>query len=76
MHIYIDLYASLNLKDFTNQFGNSVMRAFPEKNITGKKLLQFFKSLKPVISYDSLTGEPQVSFEFTVEIRKRSPRRQ
>jgi hypothetical protein len=63
--IYIDIYATRNLREFTNQFSSAVLKAFPERKSTGKKLIQFLKNLRPVISYDGLTGEPQVSFEFS-----------
>ena len=63
--IYIDLYATQNLREFTNQFGSAVLKAFPERKSAGKKLIDFLKGLRPIITYDSLTGDPQVSFDFT-----------
>ena len=31
--IYIDIYATRNLREFTNQFSSAVLKAFPEKKI-------------------------------------------
>jgi AAA+ ATPase superfamily predicted ATPase len=65
--IYADIYATQNLQDFTNKLGSSILRAFPEKNSTGKKFMNLLKSLRPVLTYDSLTGQPQVSFTFATQ---------
>ena len=63
--IYVDIYATQNLKEFTDQLANGILKAFPEKHSLGKKFMDFLKSLRPVLSFDSLTGLPEVSFDFT-----------
>ncbi|MDQ3047973.1 MAG: ATP-binding protein, partial [Bacteroidota bacterium] len=63
--IYIDIYATQTLNDFTNHLAAGILKAFPEKNTLGKKFLLLLKSLRPVISFDSLSGEPEVSFDFS-----------
>jgi hypothetical protein len=62
--IYADIYATQNLQDFANKLGSSILRAFPEKDSAGKKFMNLLKGLRPVLTYDSLTGQPQVSFTF------------
>jgi hypothetical protein len=62
--IYADIYATQNLKDFTNKLGSSILQAFPEKNPAGKKFMNLLKGLRPVFTYDALSGQPQVSFTF------------
>lgn len=62
--VYIDIYATQNLKEFTNQIGTAVLKAFPEKHSIGKKFLQLLKNFRPVISFDPLTNLPEVSFDF------------
>jgi len=62
--IYADIYATQNLKDFTNKIGSSILQAFPEKKPAGKKFMSLLKALRPVFSFDGLTGQPQVSFTF------------
>jgi len=63
--IYADIYATQNLKDFTNQLNSAVLRAFAEKKNIGKRFMDWIKGFKPVISFDSLTGQPEVSFDYT-----------
>ena len=63
--LYVDIFATKNLADFTNQLASAMLDAFPEKNSLGRKALKWLKSLSPVISYDSLTGIPQVSLAYT-----------
>ena len=65
--IYADIYATQSLKDFTNKLGSSILDAFPEKNSAGKKFMNLLKSLRPVMTYDALTGQPQVSFTFATQ---------
>jgi AAA+ ATPase superfamily predicted ATPase len=65
--IYADIYATQSLKDFTNKLGSSILDAFPEKNSAGKKFMNLLKSLRPVMTYDALTGQPQVSFTFVTQ---------
>jgi hypothetical protein len=63
--IYIDIYATQSLRDFTNHLAAGILKAFPETNSLGKKFMILLKSLRPVISFDSLNGEPEVSFDFS-----------
>lgn len=63
--VYIDIYATLSLRDFTNQVGSAVMRAFPEKQSIGKKLMLLLKNFRPQISFDPLTHAPELSFDFS-----------
>jgi uncharacterized protein len=62
--VYVDVYATQSFSDFVNQFSSAVYQAFPSQKSVGKKLLEFMKSLRPVISFDPLTGQPEVSFDF------------
>ncbi len=63
--LYVDVFATKNLNDFINQFASAMLSAFPEKNSIGKKLFKWLKSLSPTISYDSLSGIPQVSLSIS-----------
>jgi len=63
--IYADIYATQTLREFTNKIGTSILQAVPEKKTIGKKFSDLLKGLRPVISYDTLTGQPQVSFTFS-----------
>ena len=63
--LYADIYASETQKDLVSQITTSILRAFPPKKSTGKKVMEFITSLRPIISYDNLTGQPEVSFQFS-----------
>ncbi len=62
--IFTDIYASQNLKDFTETLALAVVKKFPEKRGFGKRFFDFLKSVRPMITYDVLTGQPEVHFEF------------
>jgi uncharacterized protein len=61
--IYLDILPTENLNEFLNAFVSAVFNTIPEKSTPGRKILDFIKSLRPVISYDPLSGQPQVSFD-------------
>lgn len=63
--IYMDIYATQNLKDFVQQLSSAALKSFPEKKPLGKQIWQLIKSLRPVLSYDTMDGTPQVSFDFS-----------
>ena len=61
--IYIDILETENLNQFLNLLATSIIRAIPEKSNLGKRFWNLLKSLRPVISYDALSGSPQASFD-------------
>lgn len=62
--IYIDIFHTQNLADFINKFATTVVQSFPVSQPIGKKILAIIKQLRPLISYDQLTGNPEISFDF------------
>jgi len=64
--IYIDVLETENLNQFLNLLATSIIQAVPEKSSLGKRFWEFLKSLRPVISYDALTGLPQASFDIKI----------
>ncbi len=62
--IYIDIYATQTLKDLIEILAAAILKHFPEKKSIGKKFLDVLKGFRPIITYDSLTGQPAVHFEF------------
>jgi len=63
--IYIDAYPAQNLSSFTNLLANGIYRLFPEKKGIGKKFWDTIKSLKPVITADPMTGNPELSLDIS-----------
>jgi len=61
--IYVDILATENLNQFLNLLATAIMNSIPEKSPFGRRVWTFIKSLRPVISFDSLTGVPQASFD-------------
>ncbi len=61
--IYVDILGTKNLKEFTNQLATAIYNRFPENRGIGKKIVDAIKLLRPLISYDSLSGSPELSFE-------------
>lgn len=63
--IYIDIYATENLKDLTNTLANSIYQIFPPQSSIGKRFWESLKLLRPVISIDALSGAPELSLDIT-----------
>lgn len=63
--VYLDIYATQNVGDFTNHLANAIYSAFPPKQSMGKRFLEAIKSLRPIISMDEITGIPQLSLDIT-----------
>ncbi len=61
--IYVDLYATLDLKDFIQLFSNELLKKlepFSEKVI--KKITGFFAALRPKFTFDPQSGSPNLEF--------------
>lgn len=64
--IYIDLFPTLSLSDFTHVFASAVlgqMDSTPMKIL--KQASSLLKGLRPTISMDDLTGTPRIGIDFT-----------
>jgi AAA+ ATPase superfamily predicted ATPase len=63
--IYLDIYATQNLKELTDQLANSIFQTFPETKTIGKRFRDAIKLLRPVISVDEITGSPEMTLDIT-----------
>lgn len=61
--VYLDILSTENISQFLNQLASAIIQAIPQKTSFGEKIWLFIKSLRPVISFDPLTGDPNASFE-------------
>ena len=60
--LYIDIFATKNLQDFTEMFGAAVISALAKKEKSFmQKAAALLGSLRPVISSDPFTGMPKMS---------------
>lgn len=66
--IYFDIFSTQNLNDFVRIFAESVLGKIDEGiEKTMKQFVAYFKSFRPVLTYDSLTGTPEVSVKIDPE---------
>lgn len=61
--IYVDIEDTENMNQFFNKIISSAIQAIPEKTHPGKKLWKFIKSLRAILKFDPLTGNPSVSID-------------
>lgn len=60
--LYLDILPTGSEREFLDTFGSALLRSFNEKSKLGRNVWEFIKSLQPTISFDQLSGLPQVSF--------------
>lgn len=61
--VYTDIMPTTNLAEFTMAFSKAVLSAMARNESMIKKILKFFAALRPVISYNELTGKPEISID-------------
>lgn len=62
--IYIDLFPTENLTDFTQVFASAVLGQLDTNPMRlFKKAATFFKALRPAITYDDITGKPKITLD-------------
>ena len=60
--IYVDIFPTKSQSDLVNMLGTAVLNtAFSKGRAFGKKVLNLFGALRPVVGIDSLTGMPNVT---------------
>lgn len=60
--IYADILPTENSVELSNSLSNAIINAVPAKTKFHSRVWKFIQSLRPVVSYDALTGMPNVSF--------------
>jgi hypothetical protein len=66
--IYFDIFSTQNLNDFVKIFAQSVIgKAEGGVENAMKKFAAFFKNFRPVLSYDALSGQPEISVKIETE---------
>lgn len=70
---YVDLYKTDSLASFVEQLANVVLGSLDTtKSKIVKQVTTFFKSLRPLFSYDSLTGVPTFMVDVKPELAEHS----
>ena len=62
--VYLDIFSSRNIDDFIKLLAEASLKAFRPKTSIGDKLVTFIKSLRPQLSFDYITGEPQLQIAY------------
>jgi AAA+ ATPase superfamily predicted ATPase len=66
--IYFDIFSTQNLSDFIKVFAQSVIgKAEGSVENAIKQFAALFKSFRPVLSYDALSGQPEISVKIETE---------
>lgn len=58
--IYVDIFSSHNIDDLIKLLAEATLKSFKPKTNIGDKLMTFIKTLRPQLSFDNITGEPQL----------------
>ncbi|MDR1739720.1 MAG: ATP-binding protein [Bacteroidales bacterium] len=65
--IFVDIFSCTNLKSFTEALALAIFKRFPEKKGIGKRFMELLKGFRPIISYDHLTGQPEIRFDYQTQ---------
>ena len=66
---YVDIYATGKLDDFIKTLSEAVVKTL-EKRKAVKVFLQFLGGLRPMLSYNPLTGNPELTMTFLSDYEK------
>lgn len=67
---YVDIYSTEKLEDFIKTFSEAVVASLDRKKGV-KAFLQFLGGLRPMLSYNPLTGNPELTMTFLSDYEKR-----
>lgn len=71
--IYVDIFGTVDLDSFINKLANAILSAIAvKKGNLVQRAAELFGRLRPQISYNGLTGVPQVSLILQNEAEKRA----
>ena len=65
--IYVDILATTNLKEFIDAMATAIYNVFPSNNTIGKKIIAAIQKLRPILSFDELSGVPTISFNIQAQ---------
>ena len=66
---YVDIYATESLDDFIKVFSEAVIASLKKKNAI-RSFFQFLGGLRPKLSYDPLSGNPELTLTFLSDHEK------
>lgn len=70
---YVDLYQTSNLAELASKLGLAVLGTLDSRQSKiVKKVSEFFKALRPLVSFDPMTGAPSFSVDVQPELAEQS----
>ncbi len=63
--IYLDILPTESISDMLNHLSTAIATRYSENSTVGKKVWHMIRSLRPIISYDGLSGAPLISIKST-----------
>lgn len=61
--IYLDIFPTSTLKEFSDVLSTSIYNVFPIQKSLGQKFWEHIKLLRPVLRVNALSGEPELSLD-------------
>ena len=68
--IYVDIYATRKLTDFVRCLTEAILTEYPQQTTIGKRFFSFIRTFRPVLSFDPITGAPQVQICYQTSAEK------
>ncbi|MDR0866750.1 MAG: AAA family ATPase [Candidatus Symbiothrix sp.] len=62
--IYVDIYSARSLNDFIKLLAEAILLKFSIRTSIGKQFLELIKGFRPLITYDAISGEPQIQIAY------------
>lgn len=63
--IYLDIFGTENFESFLNELATAIYNNVPKQKSLTTKIIEGIQKLRPTISFDELSGTPNISFNIT-----------
>lgn len=63
--IYLDIFPTSSLKEFTDYLATAIYKEFPIHKSIGRKFWEHIKLLRPVLTMNALSGEPELTLDIS-----------
>ena len=63
--IYLDIFPTSSLKEFTDYLATAIYKEFPIHKSTGRKFWEHIKLLRPILKINALSGEPELTLDIS-----------
>ena len=69
--IYADIFSTQSLDDFIKILSEAIVSSMENESLV-KKFFMALKNVRPLLSYDPLSGSPQITFTFQLDEQRKS----